>query len=148
MAAGVTARRPGTHRRARYAQLQQHVFIDVGCVFRRHGNARRQRTHRPNCVLRDATIGAGSAVHPMTISKVVPWVRVLDRSLRAPAPGYATLGDEVRISSFVEVKNSTLAVRGQGEPSCLSWRRRWSERVNYGAGLHYQTTTAPTNTAP
>mgnify|MGYP002137451601 CR=1 FL=1 len=110
------------------------VEIDVNCVFEgtvRLGNGVRIGAH---CVLRDATIGAGSVVQPMchiegaTVgpkAQIGPFARL--------RPG-AQLGADVHIGNFVEVKNSTLATGAKANHLAYLGDATVGERVNYGAG--------------
>ncbi|HOM14183.1 MAG TPA: bifunctional UDP-N-acetylglucosamine diphosphorylase/glucosamine-1-phosphate N-acetyltransferase GlmU, partial [Rubrivivax sp.] len=110
------------------------VEIDVNCVFEgtvRLGDGVRIGAH---CVLRDATIGAGSVVQPMchiegaTVgpkAQIGPFARL--------RPG-AQLGADVHIGNFVEVKNSTLAAGAKANHLAYLGDATVGERVNYGAG--------------
>ena len=110
------------------------VEIDVNCVF--EGTVRLGDGVRigANCVLRDATIGAGTVVQPMchidgaTVgpqAQIGPFARL--------RPG-ADLGAEVHIGNFVEVKNSTLAAGAKANHLAYLGDATVGERVNYGAG--------------
>ena len=110
------------------------VFIDVGCVFIGTVTLCNNVSIGPNCVLRDATIGHNTTVHPMshldgcTVGEgamIGPFARL--------RPG-AQLGDEVHIGNFVEVKNSTLANGAKANHLAYLGDATVGERVNYGAG--------------
>ncbi|MBP6338020.1 MAG: bifunctional UDP-N-acetylglucosamine diphosphorylase/glucosamine-1-phosphate N-acetyltransferase GlmU, partial [Vitreoscilla sp.] len=89
------------------------VDIDVNCVFEGTVTLGEGVRVGANCVVRNAVIGDGAQIHPFThIDGDKEGVRVGPGSLIGPfarlRPG-ATLGREVHIGNFVEVKNSTLA---------------------------------------
>ena len=110
------------------------VFIDVGCVFIGHVALGDNVRIGANCVVKDATIGAQTTVHPMShldgctvgeSAAIGPFARL------RPA---AHLGDEVHIGNFVEVKNSTLAKGAKANHLAYLGDATVGERVNYGAG--------------
>ena len=110
------------------------VFIDVGCVFIGTVTLCNNVSIGPNCVLRDATIGHNTTVHPMSHldgctagegAMIGPFARL--------RPG-AQLGDDVHIGNFVEVKNSTLANGVKANHLAYLGDATVGERVNYGAG--------------
>ena len=91
-----------------------------------------------NCVIRNASIGAGAVIHPFThIDGDTLGVTVGAGSLIGPfarlRPG-AVLGEEVHIGNFVEVKNSTLANGAKANHLAYLGDATVGERVNYGAG--------------
>ncbi len=110
------------------------VEIDVGCVFEGRvalGDGVRIGAH---CVIRDATIAAGTVIQPFTCierstigagASVGPFARL--------RPG-AALGDEVHIGNFVEVKNATLARGAKANHLAYLGDADVGERVNFGAG--------------
>ena len=134
MAAGVTLADPARIDVRGTLSCGSDVFIDVGCVFEGTVTLGDNVRIGPNCVLRDATIGAGSAVHPMSH---LEGCAVGEGALIGPfarlRPG-ATLGDEVHIGNFVEVKNSTLAKGAKANHLAYLGDATVGERVNYGAG--------------
>jgi len=110
------------------------VEIDVGCVFEGAVTIGDGARIGPHCVIRDARIAAGAVIHPFTHiegaavgagSLVGPFARL--------RPG-ATLGEEVHIGNFVEVKNSTLANGAKANHLAYLGDATVGERVNYGAG--------------
>lgn len=110
------------------------VFIDVGCVFIGVVTLCNNVSIGPNCVIKNATIGNNTTVHPMshlegcTVGEgamIGPFARL--------RPG-AQLGDEVHIGNFVEVKNSTLANGAKANHLAYLGDATVGERVNYGAG--------------
>ena len=110
------------------------VFIDVGCVFTGVVTLCDNIRIGPNCVLKDATIGNNTTVHPMSH---LEGCTVGEGALIGPfarlRPG-AQLGDEVHIGNFVEVKNSTLANGAKANHLAYLGDATVGERVNYGAG--------------
>ena len=110
------------------------VFIDVGCVFIGVVTLCNNVSIGPNCVLKDATIGNNTAVHPMSH---LEGCAVGEGALIGPfarlRPG-AQLGDEVHIGNFVEVKNATLANGAKANHLAYLGDATVGERVNYGAG--------------
>ena len=112
----------------------QDVEIDVGCVFEgvvTLGDDVRIGAH---CVIRDATIAAGTVIHPFSHiegakvgadARIGPFARL--------RPG-AELGEDVHIGNFVEVKNSTLARGAKANHLAYLGDATVGERVNFGAG--------------
>jgi bifunctional UDP-N-acetylglucosamine pyrophosphorylase / glucosamine-1-phosphate N-acetyltransferase len=119
-------------------QCGSDVEIDIGCIFEGKvllGNGVRIGAH---CVIRNARIADGAVIHPMThIDGGSEGVIVGAGSLIGPfarlRPG-ATLGEEVHIGNFVEVKNSTLAKGAKANHLAYLGDATVGERVNYGAG--------------
>src|ERR1700744_3709168 len=84
------------------------VSIDVNCVFEGRVTLADNVTVGPNCVIRDADIGAGSHVEAFThIEGAEIGANVVLGPYARLRPG-ATLGDEVHVGNFVEVKNAVL----------------------------------------
>ena len=119
-------------------QCAADVEIDVGCVFEgtvQLGQGVRIDAH---CVIANARIEAGAVIHPFThIDGEKLGVTVGAGALIGPfarlRPG-ATLGAEVHIGNFVEVKNSTLAKGAKANHLAYLGDADVGERVNYGAG--------------
>ncbi|MBP6675361.1 MAG: bifunctional UDP-N-acetylglucosamine diphosphorylase/glucosamine-1-phosphate N-acetyltransferase GlmU [Vitreoscilla sp.] len=114
------------------------VDIDVNCVFEGTVTLGEGVRVGANCVVRNAVIGDGAQIHPFThIDGDKEGVRVGPGSLIGPfarlRPG-ATLGREVHIGNFVEVKNSTLADGAKANHLAYLGDATVGERVNYGAG--------------
>ena len=91
-----------------------------------------------NCVIRNATIGAGTTIQPFThIDGEALGVTIGAQAQVGPfarlRPG-AVLGDEVHIGNFVEVKNSTLGNGAKANHLAYLGDASVGERVNYGAG--------------
>jgi bifunctional UDP-N-acetylglucosamine pyrophosphorylase/glucosamine-1-phosphate N-acetyltransferase len=114
------------------------VEIDVGCVFSgkvRLGNNVRIGAH---CVISNAVLADGVEIHPFThIDGGKQGVEVGAGSLVGPyarlRPG-ATLGEQVHVGNFVEVKNSTLAHGAKANHLTYLGDATVGEQVNVGAG--------------
>ncbi|MDR5786176.1 MULTISPECIES: bifunctional UDP-N-acetylglucosamine diphosphorylase/glucosamine-1-phosphate N-acetyltransferase GlmU [unclassified Caballeronia] len=110
------------------------VSIDVNCVFEGRVTLADNVTVGPNCVIRDATIGAGTRIDAYThIEGGKTGANVVLGPYARLRPG-ATLGDEAHVGNFVEVKN---AVFGRGsKANHLSYigDSDVGARVNIGAG--------------
>ena len=114
------------------------VSIDVNCIFEGHVTLAEGVRIGANCVIANATIGAGAVIHPFThIDGEKLGVQVGAGALIGPfarlRPG-ALLGDEVHIGNFVEVKNSTMAKGAKANHLAYLGDAEVGERVNYGAG--------------
>jgi bifunctional UDP-N-acetylglucosamine pyrophosphorylase/glucosamine-1-phosphate N-acetyltransferase len=91
-----------------------------------------------NCVIRDAEIDSGAVILPFThMDGATKLVRIGAGALVGPfarlRPG-ATLGPEVHVGNFVEVKNSTLHRGAKANHLAYLGDAEIGERVNYGAG--------------
>jgi bifunctional UDP-N-acetylglucosamine pyrophosphorylase / glucosamine-1-phosphate N-acetyltransferase len=114
------------------------VEIDVNCVFEGRVQLADGVHIGPNCVIRNAVIGAGTALQAFThINGEALGVTIGANAQIGPfsrlRPG-AELGDEVHIGNFVEVKNSTLAKGAKANHLAYLGDATVGERVNYGAG--------------
>lgn len=121
---------------------EQDVSIDVNCVFEGQVSLGEGVKVGANCVIKNASIGAGAVIHPFShIEGGEPGsknaVEVGAGALIGPfarlRPG-AKLGAEVHIGNFVEVKNSTLAKGAKANHLAYLGDATVGERVNYGAG--------------
>ena len=110
------------------------VIIDVSCIFEGHVAIGDGARIGANCVIRDAVIGAGAHVLPFchidqaTVgpdSRIGPYARL--------RPG-TTLGEDVHIGNFVEVKNSQIAAHSKANHLAYVGDATVGERVNIGAG--------------
>lgn len=116
----------------------QDVSIDVNCVFMGKVNLGEGVSIGAHCVVANAVIEAGAVIHPFThIDGENVGVTVGKGALVGPfarlRPG-ATLGAEVHIGNFVEVKNSTLAAGSKANHLAYLGDATVGERVNFGAG--------------
>jgi bifunctional UDP-N-acetylglucosamine pyrophosphorylase / glucosamine-1-phosphate N-acetyltransferase len=114
------------------------VEIDVGCVFEGEVSLGDDVRIGPYCVVRDATLAAGSVLQAFThIEGDASPVQVGEGARIGPfarlRPG-AVLGADVHIGNFVEVKNSTLAAGAKANHLAYLGDASVGERVNYGAG--------------
>lgn len=111
------------------------VEIDVGCVFEGEvelGNDVRIGAH---CVLKNVKIAAGTRLAPFCHLEsaeigancvIGPYARI--------RPG-STLGDEVHIGNFVEIKNSAIAAYSKANHLTYVGDADVGSRVNIGAGV-------------
>ena len=97
-------------------ELGDRVHIGPNCVLRDCRIDREVRV-QANCVIEEASVGAGSIIGPFA-------------RLR---PG-AALADEVHIGNFVEVKNSSMAVGSKANHLAYVGDATVGARVNIGAG--------------
>ena len=116
----------------------QDVSIDVNCIF--EGNVVLGDGVRigANCVIANTVIESGAVIHPFThIDGEKLGVSVGSGALIGPfarlRPG-TTLGENVHIGNFVEIKNSTLADGAKANHLAYLGDATVGERVNYGAG--------------
>jgi bifunctional UDP-N-acetylglucosamine pyrophosphorylase/glucosamine-1-phosphate N-acetyltransferase len=110
------------------------VVIDVNCVFEGHVAIGDGARIGANCVLRDAVIGAGAHILPFchidqaTVgaeSRIGPYARL--------RPG-TSLGEDVHVGNFVEIKNSEIAAHSKANHLAYVGDATVGERVNIGAG--------------
>ena len=110
------------------------VTIDVGCVFEGAVKLADGVVVGPYCVLKDATVGAGSEIVPFshldgaTIGancRVGPYARL--------RPG-AMLADDVHIGNFVEVKASSIGRGSKANHLAYIGDTTIGAKVNFGAG--------------
>jgi bifunctional UDP-N-acetylglucosamine pyrophosphorylase/glucosamine-1-phosphate N-acetyltransferase len=119
-------------------QCGQDVDIDVNCLFEGSVTLADNVQIGANCVIRNATIGAGVVIQPFThIDGDTLGASIGEGCIIGPfarlRPG-AQLGPEVHIGNFVEVKNSTLARGAKANHLAYLGDATVGERVNYGAG--------------
>lgn len=110
------------------------VFIDANCLFVGRVELADGVDIGPNCVIRDSRIGAGSRIAAFSHleqavvgqnNAIGPYARL--------RPG-ASLGDEVHIGNFVEVKNSSIASQSKANHLAYVGDATVGSRVNIGAG--------------
>ena len=110
------------------------VTIDVGCVFEGTVHLADGVTVGAHCVVRDATLGAGTEVLPFShidgaqvgaAARIGPYARL--------RPG-TRLDDEVHVGNFVEVKAAHLAAQAKANHLAYVGDASVGERVNIGAG--------------
>ena len=110
------------------------VVIDVGCVFEGRVELADGVRVGANCVLVDATIGAGANIKPFCHiedasvggkSQIGPYARL--------RPG-TELGEDVHVGNFVEIKNSQVAAHSKANHLAYVGDATVGSRVNIGAG--------------
>ncbi len=132
--AGVTLADPARVDVRGSLECGQDVTVDVNCLF--EGTVRLGDRVRigPNCVLRNVTIAADTQVLAFCLlddaevgarCRVGPYARL--------RPG-ASLGEEVHIGNFVEVKASRLGAGSKANHLAYIGDSEIGERVNIGAG--------------
>jgi len=116
----------------------QDVEIDINSVFEGRVELGDNVRIGPNCLIKNARIGAGTVIQAYThIEGDASGVEIGAGAIIGPfarlRPG-AQLADEVHIGNFVEVKNSTLARGAKANHLAYLGDATVGERVNYGAG--------------
>ena len=110
------------------------VHIDVGCLFEGDVALADGVIVGPYCVLRDVTVGAGTVIGAYSHidgaqvgahCRIGPYARL--------RPG-ATLGQDVRIGNFVEIKASSLGNGSKANHLAYIGDATVGANVNYGAG--------------
>ncbi|PRH42769.1 UDP-N-acetylglucosamine diphosphorylase/glucosamine-1-phosphate N-acetyltransferase [Burkholderia vietnamiensis] len=110
------------------------VSIDVNCVFEGDVTLADDVTVGPNCVIRNASIGAGTRIDAFTHidgaqlganTVIGPYARL--------RPG-AQLADEARVGNFVEVKNAVIGHGSKANHLTYIGDADIGARVNIGAG--------------
>ncbi len=110
------------------------VFIDIDCVFEGRVELADGVEIGPHCVLKNATVGAGSRIVAFSHidSAAIGAANVIGPFARL-RPG-TTLGAEVHIGNFVEVKNSSIADHSKANHLAYLGDATVGQRVNIGAG--------------
>jgi bifunctional UDP-N-acetylglucosamine pyrophosphorylase/glucosamine-1-phosphate N-acetyltransferase len=115
-------------------QCGRDVFIDVNCVFEGRVELGEAVEVGPNCVIRNARIGAGTRLAAFTHiedavvgpdGRIGPFARL--------RPG-TELAEDVHIGNFVEIKKSTLAAHSKANHLAYIGDATIGSRVNVGAG--------------
>jgi bifunctional UDP-N-acetylglucosamine pyrophosphorylase/glucosamine-1-phosphate N-acetyltransferase len=110
------------------------VYIDVNCVFEGRVSLADGVRIGPNCWLRDCSIGAGTEVLGFCYlesaaiganARIGPFARTRPQ---------VTLGDDVHIGNFVEVKNSQMAEGSKANHLSYVGDASVGRNVNIGAG--------------
>ena len=134
MALGVTLADPARIDVRGRLTCDRDVRIDIGCVFEGNVALDEGVTIGPYCVLRDVHVGAGTAIAAFshlegaTVGancRVGPYARL--------RPG-ASLGEDVHIGNFVEVKASTLGPGAKANHLAYIGDASLGRGVNFGAG--------------
>lgn len=110
------------------------VFIDVNCVFEGNVELGEATEVGPNCVLKNARIGAGTRLAAFTHiedavvgadGRIGPFARL--------RPG-TELAEDVHIGNFVEIKKSRIAAHSKANHLAYVGDAIVGSRVNIGAG--------------
>jgi bifunctional UDP-N-acetylglucosamine pyrophosphorylase / glucosamine-1-phosphate N-acetyltransferase len=110
------------------------VVIDINCVFQGQVSLADGVEIGANCIIKDATIGAGTVIAPYTSldgaivgakAKIGPYARI--------RPG-TTLGDDTHIGNFVELKNTQMDNHSKANHLAYVGDTIVGKRVNIGAG--------------
>jgi len=110
------------------------VQIDVNCVFEGQVALGDGVQIGANCVIRNATIAAGTRIAPFShVEDTVMGEGCVIGPYARTRPG-TTLGNEVHLGNFVEVKNSTIANGSKANHLAYVGDADIGERVNVGAG--------------
>ncbi len=114
------------------------VEIDVGCIFEGRvelGDGVRVGAY---CLVKDATVAAGATIRPYThIDGEALGARVGAGATVGPFARLragATLGRDVHVGNFVEIKNATLGDGAKANHLAYVGDATLGERVNFGAG--------------
>jgi bifunctional UDP-N-acetylglucosamine pyrophosphorylase/glucosamine-1-phosphate N-acetyltransferase len=110
------------------------VSIDVNCVFEGEVVLADNVSVGPNCVIRNATIGAGTQIAAFTsIDEATVGARTVLGPYARLRPG-AQLADEAHVGNFVEIKNAVLGVGAKANHLSYIGDADIGARVNIGAG--------------
>ena len=110
------------------------VSIDVNCVFEGCVTLADNVTIGPNCVIRNASLGAGTRVEAFThIEGAEVGAQVVLGPYARLRPG-ASLQDESHVGNFVEVKNAVLGRGSKANHLTYIGDADIGARVNIGAG--------------
>ncbi|MFM0741495.1 bifunctional UDP-N-acetylglucosamine diphosphorylase/glucosamine-1-phosphate N-acetyltransferase GlmU [Paraburkholderia xenovorans] len=110
------------------------VSIDVNCVFEGRVTLADNVSIGPNCVIRNASIGAGTRVDAFThIEGAEVGANVVLGPYARLRPG-ASLQDESHVGNFVEVKNAVLGRGSKANHLTYIGDADIGARVNIGAG--------------
>ncbi|WP_233851647.1 bifunctional UDP-N-acetylglucosamine diphosphorylase/glucosamine-1-phosphate N-acetyltransferase GlmU [Paraburkholderia sp. HD33-4] len=110
------------------------VSIDVNCVFEGRVTLADNVTIGPNCVIRNASIGAGTRVEAFThIEGAEVGANAVIGPYARLRPG-AALHDESHVGNFVEVKNAVLGHGSKANHLSYIGDADVGARVNIGAG--------------
>ncbi|WP_207003378.1 bifunctional UDP-N-acetylglucosamine diphosphorylase/glucosamine-1-phosphate N-acetyltransferase GlmU [Trinickia mobilis] len=134
LAAGVTLADPARIDVRGTLEAGRDVSIDVNCVFEGRVTLADNVTIGPNCVIRDAAIGAGTRIDAFThIEGAQVGAQVVLGPYARLRPGTA-LADEAHVGNFVEVKNAVLGRGSKANHLTYIGDADIGARVNVGAG--------------
>lgn len=136
--AGVRLRDPSRIDVRGNLQCGQDVDIDVNCVFEGAVTLADNVRIGANCILSNCTIEAGVEIRPFTfIDGGIEGVHIGKNAQIGPYARIrfgSTLGEDVHIGNFVEVKNSNMAAGAKANHLAYLGDADVGKRVNYGAG--------------
>jgi bifunctional UDP-N-acetylglucosamine pyrophosphorylase/glucosamine-1-phosphate N-acetyltransferase len=134
LVAGVTLADPARIDVRGTLECGRDVSIDVNCVFEGRVSLADNVKIGPNCVIRDATIGAGTRIDAFThIEGGTTGANVVLGPYARLRPG-AQLGDETHVGNFVEVKNAVMGHGSKANHLTYIGDSDIGARVNIGAG--------------
>jgi bifunctional UDP-N-acetylglucosamine pyrophosphorylase/glucosamine-1-phosphate N-acetyltransferase len=110
------------------------VFIDVNCVFEGQVVLDEAVEIGPNCVLKNARIGAGAKIKAFShIEEAIVGPDGVIGPFARLRPG-TELGAGVHVGNFVEIKNSQIAAQSKANHLAYIGDATVGSRVNIGAG--------------
>ncbi len=110
------------------------VEIDVNCVFEGEVELGDDVRIGANCVIRDARIGAGTRIAPFShIDSTTMGRDCVIGPYARTRPG-TTLGEDVHVGNFVEIKNSAIADHSKANHLAYVGDADVGRKVNIGAG--------------
>ncbi len=134
LVAGVTLADPARIDVRGTLECGRDVSIDVNCVFEGQVTLADNVTIGPNCVIRNASLGAGTRVEAFShIEGAQVGARVVIGPYARLRPG-ASLLDESHVGNFVEVKNAVLGHGSKANHLTYIGDADIGARVNIGAG--------------
>ncbi|OLL29458.1 UDP-N-acetylglucosamine diphosphorylase/glucosamine-1-phosphate N-acetyltransferase [Burkholderia sp. SRS-W-2-2016] len=134
LVAGVTLADPARIDVRGTLECGRDVSIDVNCVFEGRVTLADNVSIGPNCVIRNATLGAGTRVDAFThIEGAEVGAHVVLGPYARLRPG-ASLQDEAHVGNFVEVKNAVLGHGSKANHLTYIGDADIGARVNIGAG--------------
>ncbi|MCC8393132.1 bifunctional UDP-N-acetylglucosamine diphosphorylase/glucosamine-1-phosphate N-acetyltransferase GlmU [Paraburkholderia sp. MMS20-SJTR3] len=134
LVAGVTLADPARIDVRGTLECGRDVSIDVNCVFEGRVTLADNVSIGPNCVIRNATLGAGTRVDAFThIEGAEVGAHVVLGPYARLRPG-AALQDEAHVGNFVEVKNAVLGHGSKANHLTYIGDADIGARVNIGAG--------------
>ncbi|MBK7687234.1 MAG: bifunctional UDP-N-acetylglucosamine diphosphorylase/glucosamine-1-phosphate N-acetyltransferase GlmU [Rhodocyclaceae bacterium] len=134
MEAGVTLADPARIDVRGELTCEPDVFIDVGCVFEGKVSVGAGSTLSANCVLKNCSVGAGVLIKPFChIEDAVIGANSIIGPYARLRPG-TTLGNEVHVGNFCEIKNSDIASGSKVNHLSYIGDTTMGSRVNVGAG--------------
>ena len=110
------------------------VFIDVNCVFEGQVELADAVEIGPNCVLKNARIGAGARIAAFThIEDAIVGADGMIGPFARLRPG-TELAEDVHVGNFVEIKKSSIAAHSKANHLAYIGDATIGSRVNVGAG--------------